>query len=158
MMRGIKSQSDTNLSNNTFLDLLTNFGPNIALKDESGDFVKYSSILDLCNTESFKRTQRRLTFCLIDNDLGGISGYLALLAGQSVPLMLNASIDESQLQQLIQRYKPKYLWSSEAKSETIQNASCLMRFRGYCLIELEGSEIKIHPSVSLLLTTSGSTG
>lgn len=158
MLTGIKLQSASMQSNNNFFDLLTNFGPNIALTDESGDFVKYSSILDLCNTESFKRTQGRLTFCLIDNDLGGISGYLALLAGQSVPLMLNASIDESQLQQLIQRYKPKYLWSSEAKSEIIQNASCVMRFRGYCLIELEGSEIKIHPSVSLLLATSGSTG
>ena len=142
-MSDIKLKSASIQSNNTFLDLLNNFGPNRALICESGDFVKYSSILDLCNTKSFKRTQGWLTFCLIDNDLGGISGYLALLAGRSVPLMLNASTDESQLQQLIQRYKPKYLWCSEAKAETFQNVSRLIRFRGYCLIELEGSENKI---------------
>lgn len=154
----MKIQSPSIQSNNAFFDLLTNFGPNIALLGENSDFVRYSSILDLCNTESFKRTQGRLTFCLIDNDLGGISGYLALLAGRSVPLMLNASTDESQLQQLIQRYKPKYLWCSEAKGEAFQNASPLIRFRGYCLIELKGSENKVHPLVSLLLSTSGSTG
>ncbi len=157
-MVGMQSQPISKKSNNTVLDLLRSFGPQVALKDETDAVVKYSSILDLCNAKSFNQTQGRLTFCLIDNDLGGITGYLALLAGQSVPLMLNASIDEGQLQQLIRRYKPKYLWSSEARSETIKNASCVMCFRGYCLIELQGSEIEIHPSVSLLLATSGSTG
>ena len=154
----MKSQPNSMKSGNTVFSLLSSFGPRVALKDESEAVVKYSSILDLCNTKPFHKTQRSLTFCLIDNDLGGISGYLALLAGQSVPVMLNSSIPEDQLRQLIECYKPRYLWCPLSRAEKIKNALCLMSLYGYGLIELQSSEIKIHPSVALLLATSGSTG
>jgi len=141
-MPDLKSQPLSEQLTDNFLNIMTNFGHRVALKDHNGALVKYSSIINLCNTKTFSKTKRKLTFCVVDNDLGGISGYLALLAGQSVPLMLNASINKSQLQQLIELYRPKYVWSSEAKSQKIEEASCILRFRGYCLMELQMLTLK----------------
>ena len=71
MMMGMESQHISKKSDDTVWALLSSFGSQVALKDESDAVVKYSSILDLCNTKSFNKTRRSLTFCLIDNDLGG---------------------------------------------------------------------------------------
>ena len=101
MTKNTRSQIFSSNLSDSFLEFFTTFGPQPALKDDRGSSVTYSEIVDLCNTESFCKTRRNLTFCLIDNDLRGISGYLALLASKSVPLMLSASINEDQLKKLI---------------------------------------------------------
>lgn len=101
---------------------------------------------------------RKLVFCLAENDIGGLAGYLGLLVSDAVPLMLGASISLFQLSGLIEKYRPSFIWIPEARKSEILNAEYVDSFSGYCLLDLNCPGSSIHDSLALLLATSGSTG
>jgi acyl-coenzyme A synthetase/AMP-(fatty) acid ligase len=74
-----------------------------------------------------------------------------------VPLLLSSMINQNQLNNLIDVYKPKYIFQKESRSSNDLNL--LSSFGEYSLfIRSKSKGIKLHPKLALLLTTSGSTG
>lgn len=97
---------------------------------------------------------KKLVFCLCTNTTASIVGYVAMIQQGTAIVLLDAKKDESLLSQLLTIYNPNYVWSP---SEMVLG-NAVYDYEGYTLYERSKEEHEIHPELSLLLTTSGSTG
>lgn len=135
------------------------FSHNTAIMDEEGFSLSYGE-LQAEGEKLVKAVGRRcLVFCLCRNSIGSVLGYTAFVNGGIVPVLLNATLDTSLLDALIEKYKPDYLWVPECQKtefvETIERYSS----KHYALLETKFvSEYQLNVELCLLLTTSGSTG
>lgn len=140
------------------IDALATHGARTLFRDASGRRLLYSDVLELGRHAAFPRTRRRLVFCLTDNDLDGLAGYLGLLQADAVPLMLAPNIPAGQLRELLDAYRPGYLWLPTARRGEFDNADPIFTHGGYVLLDLGNPDLEIHADLALLLGTSGSTG
>lgn len=61
--------------------------------------------------------------------------------------------------ELIETYKPQYLWMPQYRLEDFNQKQIIHSFSNYSLLKLsEENDFSLHPDLGLLLTTSGSTG
>lgn len=120
--------------------------------------TSYSDVLELSVKPEFALTHRNLVFCLTDNHVGGLTGYLALLAAGAVPVMLSAAIHQEQLQTLIAAYEPCYIWLPIARVTELAPADLVHSYQEYSLLSLRNPHHGVHGALALLLGTSGSTG
>ena len=89
----------------------------------TSDNSKYS-FGDIANvaTAIYKEIgHRSLVFCLCNNSIGSLSGYISFITNKVVPLMLEASLDRELLEKLINTYNPEYLWVPAKLVVTISN-------------------------------------
>lgn len=113
----------------------------LAAIDNDGKQVTYAEILRLADDITTQVTERALCFMMVDNNVESLSWVMAsLISKRLVPLILNAKTDETLYNNLLQTYRPKYIW----KAGTLQRTD-------YPIVPL-------HPNLSHLLPTSGSTG
>lgn len=113
----------------------------LAAIDNDGKQVTYAEILRLADDITTQVTERALCFMMVDNNVESLSWVMAsLISKRLVPLILNAKTDETLYNNLLQTYRPKYIW----KAGTLQSTD-------YPIVPL-------HPNLSHLLPTSGSTG
>ena len=84
-----------------FESIFKRFAVSRLFVDEAFNEARYSDVLELSVRNEFISTTRNLVFCLVENEVGGLIGYLSLLTSSAVPLMLNSSISSEQLQTLI---------------------------------------------------------
>jgi acyl-coenzyme A synthetase/AMP-(fatty) acid ligase len=140
-----------------FSDLIRSYGNKTLFLGEEAR-LSYNEVSALGCKAEFQLTRRRLVFCLAENDLGSLAGYIGLLVADAVPLMLSAGIEHSQLQELIAAYRPAYIWLSDSRRDDFRGLDCVISFEGYCLLDFGAKACQINNSLSLLLSTSGSTG
>ncbi len=135
------------------------FGNNTAVVTKDGTKYSYRGLLSIID-EIFKYiNSRSLVFCLTQNSLGSLVGYLAFLQNKIVPLMLNSDLESELLNNLITTYKPEYLWLPQKAKNSINNAKLILDVFDYSLIQLPSyKKTVLHDDLGLLLTTSGSTG
>lgn len=113
----------------------------LAAIDNDGKQVTYAEILRLADDITTQVTERALCFMMVDNNVESLSWVMAsLISKRLVPLILNAKTDETLYNNLLQTYRPKYIW----KAGTLQRTD-------YPIVPL-------YPNLSHLLPTSGSTG
>lgn len=141
-------------------EVLAQFSENILLRDETGGLISYRNVLDIAQTKAFQATRRRLVMCVVNNDIGGIAGYLALLAANAVPMMVSPTLSPTALDALIAAYRPDYVWLSQQDANRWPTAESQEKQSGYALICLSNgsSAPELHDELALLLSTSGSTG
>lgn len=144
----------------TLAEVFTQFIDNTLLRDDKGVVLSYSNVLSIAQTLAFQATRRRLVMCIINNEIGGIAGYLALLVANAVPMMISSTISETALKSLIDAYQPDYVWLSLEDADQWPNAESKEIHSGYALIRLSrgASTPDLHENLALLLSTSGSTG
>jgi acyl-coenzyme A synthetase/AMP-(fatty) acid ligase len=124
------------------------FADTTAVIDENGNKYTYEFLADEGDKLAAQIGGRKLVFCLCANKISSLLGYAAFLNHGIVPLLLNAEIDHDMLSVLIENYKPDYIWKP-AENENL----------GYELIKTPyNNEFPLYEDLSLLLTTSGSTG
>lgn len=129
-----------------------------ALIIEKGDIYTYSRLLNSVYSLSAVQEPRCLVFCLCSNTVGSLTGYLSCLFSGAVPLLLDDRLDRPLLLQLMEKYKPRALWVPQ---ETAGDFSCCApaaEQEGYVLLKTSNPVYPVHEELSLLLTTSGSTG
>lgn len=128
----------------------------IAAIDSNGEELRYADILTLSKTIATTGQERALCFLLVENNIGGIAWTMAMLQSRHlVPLILNAKIEESLYQNLLLTYRPAYICATN--SVHIDCDICEQQF-GYTLYRTENPISELHPELSHLLPTSGSTG
>lgn len=139
--------------------LLETFSDHTAIISHDGQPHSYGALLANAHRLAAVLETRSLVFCLCDNTLGSLTGYLSLLLNGSVPLMLDHGLDQELLNNLISIYKPGYIWTPQKRAESIGQGNVAIRLLDYSLIQLPaGNAYPMHRDLGLLLTTSGSTG
>jgi acyl-coenzyme A synthetase/AMP-(fatty) acid ligase len=136
---------------------LQNINPHsIAAIDSNNDKLTYADISILSQEISKHIPERTLCFLLVENNIGGIAWTMSMLESQQlVPLILNVKTEDTLYQQLLDTYQPSYICAPSyitLKGEVINS-----RF-GYQLCKVSDNHCVLHPELSHLLPTSGSTG
>jgi long-chain acyl-CoA synthetase len=130
-----------------------------AVITEDGVNVTYGDINDFSESIYKVIGHRCLVFCLSQNTLGSLCGYISFISNKVVPVMLDSRIDSEFLAGLIKIYKPEYLWLPEDRIKEFQNVRIIFSKHNYSLIKLDANNYSsLQNDLALLLTTSGSTG
>ena len=139
-----------------FLELDKKNKEKTALIDSEGTHVSYGDIVTFSYSLKEFMVERTLVFILNNNSVGAAIGYLGVMINCLVPLIIPASMDSELLNGLIETYHPKYLW--KPKEMIKGDEKVVFEAFEYSMI-LTGYESPIlYDDLSLLLTTSGSTG
>jgi len=103
-------------------------------------------------------SDKPLIFTLCENTPGALLGYTAFISNGAVPLMLDAKIDTELLNNLLNIYKPNYIWLPDNMPVIFKSKEIVFSESGYSLHLFSSEKIALNPDLALLLTTSGSTG
>ena len=129
----------------------------VALIESNGSILTYADLYK--NVSEFRNffDDKHLVFIIGENNLATIICYLSAVESEMVPLLLSSKISQNQLNNLLDVYKPKYIFQN--KSRPSNDLDLLASFGEYgFFIRSKSKSIKLHPNLALLLTTSGSTG
>jgi long-chain acyl-CoA synthetase len=140
-----------------FYNNLHSFSDKVVFTTDSNSFTYYE-INNLCDEMSTYIKEKSLLFLICSNCEEAITGYLACLKSGSVPLLINSSINESLLQNLIKKYSPNYIWLPKNKN-IFESFKSIFSWKKYELIKPSQTIFhNINKELALLLMTSGSTG
>ena len=140
-----------------FLNIDQHNQDKIAIRDDSGYSLTYG---DICRTIwefNELKLPRSVVFCLCENCAGALVGYIAFENNRQVPLLLNSGLDSELRKNLETKYLPSYYWVPEKKAKEIPGEEIYSAY-GYILLRTKNNPYPIHDKLSMLLTTSGSTG
>lgn len=136
---------------------LNSRGDKIAAIDDTNTAISYSDLLTF-GSELFSHIKKRtLIFILSENAVGSLAGYVASLTNRIVPLLLSSSTEKKLLEKLIEVYRPAYLWMPERDSINFDH-EVIYKGYNYVLLKTGWDSFDLHNDLSLLLSTSGSTG
>ena len=128
-----------------------------AIKDDSGYTLSYADVCRIIEEFDALNLPRSVIFCLCENCAGSLIGYMAFENNKQVPLLLSVGLDEGLRSNLESMYTPSYYWVPERKAEEIEGEKIYSAY-GYVLLKTEYEPYPLNEKLSMLLTTSGSTG
>lgn len=140
-----------------FLHIDKHKANNLVAIDSNGLQITYGELCGFCHEFGKLLPSRSLLFALSENTVGGFAGYMGCMENKVVPLLLASSIDRGLLSDLFCLYKPQYIWAPERLREELGYLS-LFSWGGYCLMRTEFEFYEMSEQLSMLMTTSGSTG
>ncbi len=157
-----KSIYDNDHSNNGLENFLKSsivkFSNSLLFLDELGNSYKYGQILKTLELQTKILIKRKLIFCLCDNSADSLLGYFLFLAEQAIPMMIKLDTTKDQLNNLLEKYTPTYIWVNKENSIKYKNFKEIDSYGNYILLATGYKEYETHPSLALLIGTSGSTG
>lgn len=140
---------------------LLRYKDNTAVITDKGEQLTYGELNSEAAQFANVITEKGLLFCLCENRLGSLVGYVACMEHHIPIVLLDGSKDISVLQNLITIYQPEYVWISSDKTENI-GGETIHKYATFSLqkmnYEEEVEKPAINPELALCLTTSGSTG
>ena len=137
---------------------LSAFSDNIAVITTDNQYT-YKELIEYTQAFNDKLVKRSLVFCLAENSIGSLLGYLSFITNNIVPLMLDSDLDRELLNGLIDTYKPDYIWLPDDNDNLINGGELVLNILDYSLIKMSCSrDYLLHNDLGLLLPTSGSTG
>ncbi len=140
-----------------FLDIDKKPTGKAAMINDKDEILTYGQLVDFCTSYKLLIQERCLVFILCENTIGATSAFVASIENRVVPLMINCDIEQQLMNSLVATYKPAYVWLPERMEERF-HGEVVGSFRGYLLIHLRNEAHEMYSELSLLLTTSGSTG
>lgn len=134
------------------------FGTKAAAITDTHEILTYVDLQHACDRLAATATKHGLVFCMCENSIGALIGYVAFIRAKLPAVMLDGSKDAETLSVLQQSYQPRYIWISETRKADFPAGDAIFTYAGYVLLQFETEEQTFHPDLQLLLTTSGSTG
>ncbi len=143
-----------------FLEIDKKNREKIAAVDCSGSQVTFGEICSYAQSFGEAVSKRTLIFVLAKNTIGSLLGYTSALINHIVPLVISANTEKTLYDNLLNTYQPEYIWMPK---EMLTDESKLIGYGvfGYVLVKTQyygKTAHELHPDLSLLLPTSGSTG
>lgn len=129
----------------------------LAAIDDAGGQLTYGELYDLRKSLSAVLPERELVFCLCENRIGALAGFVGLYDCKDVCLLLSAHIDCGLLDALYKTYQPSYFWMPESKAADF-TFEVVYSYKGFVLCKTDNKAPEMHPNLSMLMTTSGTTG
>ncbi len=134
---------------------LGRFGEDTAIISSSGQRVSYGELDALSDglADRLGIKSKKLVLILCRNNIATITGYLSAVKSGNAALLLDAAIAPDLVDNIVQRYRPDFVWSP------VPSADGQGGPESYELVHCHAQETaELHPDLSLLLTTSGTTG
>lgn len=105
-------------------------------------------------------SRRELVFCYCRNDAATVQNYLAATAAPHAVLLADPAADAALQQRLIATYRPAWVLASDAAPAAFLPAGAYEAVNGmdHWWRRRAADSPAVHPELSLLLSTSGSTG
>ncbi len=129
----------------------------VAAIDDAGGQLTYGDLVGLRGKLTGVLPERELVFCLCENKVGALAGFLSLYDCKDVCLLLSAHIDKVLLSALDDTYGPSYYWMPEAMADE-SGYEKVYDYKGFVLCKTGKKAPALHPNLSMLMTTSGTTG
>lgn len=129
----------------------------LASIDDAGGQLTYGELVNLRGELATVLPERELVFCLCENKVGSLAGFLTLYDCKDVCLLLSAHIDKALLKVLDETYSPSYYWMPEAMVEE-SGYEKMYDYKNFVLCKTGKKAPAMHPDLSMLMTTSGTTG
>jgi len=145
---------------NYFWENLKSFNQKTALVEaETEASITYAELEKVTDeiAEALLSNHKKLIFLFTTNTILSVQAYIAALKSTDAVLLLDSKLNEEIRNNLIDTYQPEIIFSddrSEIKGYEKKKISVLEN----CFVRTENSEVKIHPSLKVLLSTSGTTG
>lgn len=138
---------------------LEQFGDSTAVLDEYGVSVTYIGLKKESEKIAEAIGRRCLVFSLCRNEIGSLVGYVGFINNNILPVMLNSHLDKELLNNLLEMYKPCYLWIPKEQENQFKGMEIVYHAYKYVLLKTGyEKEYPLYDELGLLLTTSGSTG
>ncbi len=138
---------------------LEKYADHIALIDEFGESLTYGQLNEKASVLAETIGHRCLVFSLCSNTIGSVIGYTAFINNGIVSVQVSSHLEDGLLHNLLDTYQPEYLWMPQNMVEKFTGMRTVYSLYGYSLL-LTGYEknYPLYDELSLLITTSGSTG
>lgn len=139
------------------LDIQSKSKDTLVAIDSNGNSLSIGEIVDLSDILRVSLPPRSLMFILTENNVGSIAWVMAAILSGNVPLILSAHTEASLLSTLSDTYLPQYVCAPSHMAGfgiEMESAEVL----GYKLRSTGAPSANLHPDLSHLLPTSGSTG
>lgn len=140
-----------------FLDIEKKQPNKVAAKDSFGNSITYGEIAEIARSVNDLALTRGVALCMCKNTVGALVGYISLVEAGIVPIMISDKIDEILLYNLMDIYKPQYIWVDSKKRGTF-SGEIVFENRGFCMLRTNNEVYAINEKLQLLMTTSGTTG
>lgn len=129
----------------------------VAIADDRGNKITYRKLEE--EAEKFSRhiEERSLIFILCDYHIETIEFLYTVLNLNRVPLLLATDINQEMLDNLIDIYRPQYIYCDKGH-QIDERYDHEVELNRHVLLKTCESRFAIHPEVALLLSTSGTTG
>ena len=137
---------------------LDKYANHIAVETEQGKKLTYAQLKQDVDRIAEVMAPRKFTFCLCDNTLGSLVGYVAFMIHHVPTVLLDASKDAGIIKGLIEHYHPQYIWTLTKRVDSLGIGNSVLTYEDYTLLHTGEQIYEIHPDVLLCLTTSGTTG
>jgi len=132
-----------------------------ALRSDGGKLWDYGTLRAAAEAVGSSLEGRSLVFILCRNVPEAAAGYLGILDQGSAALLLGEHTDGEQLAALYDIYGPSYIWmplDCSFPESCGCSSDALLTVEGYGLFATGMASYEMDPELSLLLSTSGSTG
>ena len=139
------------------LDINKKDPASLAVIDDSGDKLTYGELTSHLDALKSVLPERELVFCLCENKVGALVGFLSLYDNKDVCLLLSAHIDRGLLDTLYNTYQPSYIWMPNENVNQF-NYPTVYSTLGFSLCKTGNKAPRMHSELSMLMTTSGTTG
>ena len=135
------------------------FGNRVIATEDNGQSATYNDLADFSAQIGKALPKRTLVFSFCENNIGFMFGYLSFLENRIVPLLLDNHIHQDLAEQLMEAYRPAYVYAPVSRAEEFAGDACVFSGMGYGLYRTRYPEdVPLYDDLALLLTTSGSTG
>ena len=116
--------------------------------------VNYQELDVICSKiEAVLPEEKQLILLKAKVNIETIVGYLSFLRKNHTVIMFDGSIDDDLIQNIIESYTPNFIW------ETINSKNNYeVTYKTYGLRLVNPKRLNLHPELSLMLSTSGTTG
>ena len=142
-----------------FFNDLEKYSSNTAIVTGSSDQINYLDLLDAADSIGNHIKKRCLVFFVCNNCFESVAGYIGFLRAGSALALIQDTTDNTFIANLIEVYKPEYIYLPAKKSELQINCTIVHTFGDYTLLKTDHNVVyTLHENLALLLTTSGSTG
>ena len=140
---------------------LFDFSPfldNVAVISDRGESLTYKGLKNYCNKLASYLEKDKITFCLCDNVLGSLIGYVTFIREGIPVVMVDGSKDIEMLNNLAAIFKPNYIWLPKHRLQEFGKCKIICTFFDYVLLTFHYEKHQIYRELALMLPTSGSTG
>ncbi len=143
-----------------FYDDIGIYAGNTVVINENSEIITYEKIIKEADNLKENIKKRTLVFSICSNSIESLLGYIGFLRGKIVSLMINYDMKIELLKELLDLYRPEYIWiPEELEKEFDSCCDKVYKYGKYVLLKTSYIiDYILNDELAILLTTSGSTG